>query len=215
MRDTLLFDLDGTVAHTDPIHETVFRALFTAHGVALEEDFYSRHVIGSSNAAIFAHFLPDHPDHRALSAEKEATFRASLPTPFPPTAGLSALLARAEAEGWRRAIVTNAPPANAEATLEATGLARHFDLIVSGAALGRSKPDPFPYQEAMRHLGVTPDRAIAFEDSPSGARAARRSGAFTVGVRSSLSDQDLRQAGAHLTIQDFTDPALEPLLGAA
>lgn len=215
MRDTLLFDVDGTVAHTDPIHEAVFRELFTERGVALEEDFYISHVLGSSNAAIFAHFLPEAEDPATLSAEKEARFRARLPRPYPAMPGLAALLDRAEAAGWRRALVTNAPPANAEATIAAIGLAGHFEVIVSGAECGRPKPDPFPYQEAMRRLGVTPDRAIAFEDSPAGTRAARASGAYTVGVRSSLADQVLRQAGAHLTISDFTDTALQPLLGAA
>ena len=64
----------------------------------------------------------------------------------------------------------------------------------------------------MRRLGVTPNRAVAFEDSPSGLRAARGSGAYAVGIRSSLGDHPLRQAGAHLTLEDFTDPALEHAL---
>ena len=68
--------------------------------------------------------------------------------------------------------------------------------------------------EAMRQLGVTPNQCIAFEDSPSGARSARSSGAHTVGLRSRLDAHSLRQAGAHLTLPDFTDPALPPLLGA-
>ena len=124
------------------------------------------------------------------------------------------LLARAKAEGWKRAVVTNTPRLNAHAMLEAIWLEAYFDVIVIGEECPRSKPDPYPYQEAMRQLDVTPNRAIAFEDSPSGTRSARSSGAFTVGIRSSLSDHALRQACAQLTIDDFTDPALGRLLGA-
>ena len=96
--------------------------------------------------------------------------------------------------------------------LGAIGLRQHFEVIVIGEECPRGKPDPYPYQEAMRQLGVTPDQAVAFEDSPSGTRAARSSGAYTVGIRSGLDDHSLRQAGAHVTLQDFTDPALSDVL---
>ena len=60
----------------------------------------------------------------------------------------------------------------------------------------------------MAALGATPSRSIAFEDSRSGLRAARSAGAHVFGMTTGLTSDELRGAGAHQTIADFTDPVL-------
>ena len=126
---------------------------------------------------------------------------------LPGISGLE-LVRRARAQGWHLALVTNAMRKNAEAMLAAIGLSDAFACIVIGEECARGKPDPDPYLEAMRQLGVTPDESIAFEDSPSGIRAAVAAGIHTLGIRSTLDDAALRAAGAAATLADFTDPAL-------
>jgi len=204
----LLFDLDGTMLVSDPIHEAVFRELFAEYGLSLTDDFYAKGIHGRHNADIFAEFLPDVPDHPGLGARKEAMFRARLPRPYPAVPGLEALIARAQGEGWRLAVATNAMRPNAEASLSAIGLRDAFEVIVCGEELPPGKPDPGVFLEAMRQLGARPETSIAFEDSPSGVQAARASGAFTIGLRTALGHDALIAAGAQATIEDFTDPAL-------
>lgn len=213
MAPVLLFDLDGTLLNSDPIHEAVFRDLWARHGMTLDDGFYMTHVHGRLNVDVFAEFLPDLPDPQALSDAKEAEFRRRLPAPYPATPGAAALLDRAATRGWKRAVVTNAMRPNAEAMLAATGLRHHFEVIVIGEECPRGKPDPYPYAQAMHLLGADPADCIAFEDSPSGVRSAAAAGARTIGIRSGLTDAQLRAAGAVASIQDFNDPALEPLLG--
>jgi HAD superfamily hydrolase (TIGR01509 family) len=209
--DALLFDLDGTLIQSDPLHFAVFREMFAERGRAIDTAFYLAQIHGSHNADSFPGLFPGE-DAQALSEEKEARFRAMLANGHPPVRGLATLLDRAAAEGWATAVVTNAPRMNAETMLAAIGMPDRFDTLVIGDECPRGKPDPAPYREAMRRLGATPARAIAFEDSPSGLRAARRSGVHTVGVRSATGDAALRNAGAHVTIADFTDPALPDIL---
>jgi beta-phosphoglucomutase-like phosphatase (HAD superfamily) len=96
--------------------------------------------------------------------------------------------------------------------LAAIGFADRIGTLVIGEECARPKPDPLPYREAMARLGVTPARAIAFEDSPSGLRAARASGAHVVGLATGLPEARLLAAGAHRVIADFTDPALTGVL---
>ena len=208
----LLFDLDGTLLQSDPIHIEVYIALMAEHGMQIDEAFYMTHVHGRMNVDVFAEFLPDLADKQALSDEKEARFRAALPRPYPAMPGAAALLDRAQAEGWPVAVVTNAPMDNAEAMLGAIGLRDRFGVVVSGEECPRGKPFPDPYLAAMAQLGVAPVACIAFEDSPSGVRAARAAGLLTIGLRSALSDAALRAAGAQVTIQDFNDPALADVL---
>jgi len=211
MSHALLFDLDGTLIDSDHLHSLVFAELFAPLGHVVDRAFYSAHIQGRHNSAIFTEFMPN-GDAQRLSEEKEALFRQRLGTAAPEMAGLSALLARAAAEGWRTAVVTNAPRANAEHMLAAIGHGTDFDALVIADECRAGKPDPAPYFAAMERLSVRAQDCIAFEDSRSGLAAARASGALTVGIRSSLDDAALVAAGAHHTIQDFTDPALEPLL---
>ncbi|MBO6884642.1 MAG: HAD family phosphatase [Marivita sp.] len=208
----LLFDLDGTMLNSDPIHEAVFTELWASQGLAIPHGFYIEQVHGRLNVDVFAEHLPDEPDPQGLSEWKEAQFRDRLPSPYPEAPGLTAFLDHAQAQGWQLAVVTNAMRLNAEAMLGAIGLRDRFEVIVIGEECAHGKPHPLPYLTAMQLLGESPETCIAFEDSPSGMRAAAASGAYSIGVRSALSDAELRAVGAKMTIEDFTDPALPDIL---
>ena len=210
-RPALLFDLDGTLLDTDPLHFAIFRELFADRGLDIDHRYYLDHIHGRLNADLFGHAFPgEDPD--VLSELKEAIFRDRLGASYPPMPGAEDLLARAREAGWHTAVVTNAPRANAEAMLGAIGLTAAFDLVVVGEECARGKPFPDPYATAIDRLGSRPDLAVAFEDSPSGLASARGAGAFVVGLRSTLDDAALRDAGAHVSIQDYTDPVLDEVL---
>ncbi len=208
-RGGLLFDLDGTLVDTDHLHHAAFEDLLAPFGRSLTFENYKAHVMGHPNAEIMAYLLPDHPDrHADLANAKEKAYRAQLGSDLTPIAGIGAVLDWAASEDVAVAVVTNAPRANAERVLGASGLEAYFDVVVIGDECARPKPDPLPYQEAMRRLGITPSQALAFEDSRSGMRAARGSGARCYGLTTGLSADELLQAGAHETIADYTDPDL-------
>lgn len=212
---SLLFDLDGTLVDSDPLHFEAFGAMLAPFGRALSHGDYLGHVMGKSNARIMDYLFPDRPDdHLRLADEKEALFRDRVAAHgLSPMPGLEALLDWAADEGVPTAVVTNAPRPNLDAMLAAAGLAGRFDAIVLGDECARPKPDPLPYIEAMARLGATPARSIAFEDSVSGLAAAAGSGAHVFGVATGLDAQSLIRAGAHAVLNDFTDPALWRLLG--
>lgn len=207
----LLFDIDGTLLHTDPLHAAVFVDLFAKHGRRIDDDFYLRHIHGRLNSDIFAEHFPDQ-DAEALSLAKESAFRARLGSDATAMPGLVQLLDRAQTENWPIAAVTNAPRANADAILSAIGLRGRFETLIIGDECARGKPDPAPYRAAMQQLAVTPDQCLAFEDSPSGIVSASAAGVMTIALRSSLSDNALRAAGAFASIHDFNDPILPGLL---
>lgn len=207
----LLFDLDGTLIDSDPLHARVFRSMFAERGREIDGEFYLAEVHGRHNTDIFGKHMPDE-DPYALHLAKEAAFREILGARMAPTPGVAALIERAERNGWGLAVVTNAPRLNADAMLAALGLSGRFDAVVIGEECAAGKPDPAPYLHALDLLGADPRRSLAFEDSPSGIAAAAGAGLLTVGLRSSLTEAQLAAAGAALTISDFTDPALAPLL---
>ncbi|MGL4243811.1 MAG: HAD family hydrolase [Beijerinckiaceae bacterium] len=212
-RGALLFDIDGTLADTDPLHIRAFNAMLSAFGMNIGHEEYTRRVMGFTNAEIMRGFFPDMSvdGHRRLADEKEATFRRLAATEMTPTPGLLGLMDWADAHGVPMAAVTNAPRANAELMLSGLGITHRFRTVVIGDELPRGKPDPLPYLVAGERLGIACGQCIAFEDSRSGMRSASGSGALSVGVLSSLPEAELVAAGAQFAVKDFTDPRLIPL----
>jgi HAD superfamily hydrolase (TIGR01509 family) len=205
----LLFDLDGTIVETDRLHFEAFTSVFTPHGAAFDWDTYVTRVMGKSNPAIAADFLPHVPaaDHAGIMDAKEAAYR-TLIRDLEAASGLLDLLAWADAQTVPAAVVTNAPRANADATLAALRLRDRFKVLVIGPELREAKPHPLPYLTALEALGGDPARSVAFEDSLSGVRSAAAAALGVVGLTTSLNAEALRNAGASVTGADFKDPAI-------
>ena len=145
---------------------------------------------------------------------KEAAYRQRMGAAAAPTRGAAELLAYAGTLGLPCAVVTNAPRANAEKALAAIGLAELFPILVIGAELARSKPDPLPYLTALELTGASAEKTVAFEDSLSGVRAAVAAGLAVVGITTGLPAERLMEAGAAFATQDFRDPRIFELIAA-
>ncbi|GGK39691.1 haloacid dehalogenase [Salinarimonas ramus] len=203
-------DLDGTLIDTDPLHLEAFRRLLAPHGRSMDEEYYTTNVMGSSNDAIMSALFPeaDAAERRALGERKEVLFREQLTGPLDPKRGLGAFLAFARENGFGIAVVTNAPRDNATMMLDGLGVSDLMDHVLIGDELPRSKPDPYPYAEAARRLGVDMSRALAFEDSGPGIRSASSAGAYTFALESALGRERALASGASEVIADFAAPAL-------
>ncbi len=217
MTPALLFDLDGTMVSTDHLHYEAFREMLAGYGRDFSHADFATRVHGRPNALIFAEYFPERTaaEQMALSEQKEAAVRDMIDAGgvLPPTPGLVALLDWAEAHGVGKAVVTNAPPANAETMLRASGLAARFTHIVSGEALPHGKPHPLPYQEGVRRAGGDLARTVAFEDSVAGLTSAVRAGLPCVGIAATEAlAAPLRGAGAALIAADFLDRGLLDLV---
>lgn len=213
MLKALIFDMDGTLVHSDPVHLEAFAEVLKAEGVHIDEDVYRSTIIGRTNEAIFASLLPHLPveRHEAYADQKEATFRR-MASNLTPLEGLFGLLEWAEARGIGIALVTNAPRLNADHMLAALGLTGRFKVEITIEEVERGKPDPLPYLTALERLGIAAHEAIAFEDSPSGMRAAKAAGLFSFGVLTGLTAEEMREIGADGAIMTFQDRALWEIL---
>lgn len=201
-----LFDLDGVIADTMPLHMLAWREYLRRSGIAAEyleermhgkrNDELVRDLFGShlSEAEIFAH-----------GAAKEALFRemaaAQLEQIVVP--GVREFLETHTARP--KAVGSNAEPANITFTLEGLRLAHHFAFTVDGHQVERPKPHPDIYLRAAQLLDRDPRACIVFEDSPTGVAAARAAGMRVVGVDTARA---LAATPVDLVITDFRDPAL-------
>jgi beta-phosphoglucomutase-like phosphatase (HAD superfamily) len=108
--------------------------------------------------------------------------------------------------------VTNAPRLNAEMLLSGLGIAYRFKALIIGDELPHGKPHPMPYLEGLRAVNAAPDLSLAFEDSRSGVQSASAAGIATIGIRTSLSHDDMVAVGARMTARTFDDPELLKLV---
>ena len=214
MLDTLIFDVDGTVAETEALHRRAFNLAFEREGIDLAWDpkEYRRllRVHGGKERiarSLAEHELPRSPEQVArVHATKTAIYESLIAeegAPWRP--GVARLMAEARRRGLRLAIATTTTEANLE-PLFAPVMGRdwrgRFAAIVAGDAVARKKPAPDIYVEAVKRLRTKPERCVAFEDSAAGVAAARDAGCFVVATRSDwLVEDDLREADlqvAHL-----------------
>ena len=214
MYRALLFDLDGTLAETDSLHLLTWIDVLRPHGIEVDEAFYKENISGRNTGEIVRELLPDlsTEEGQKLGDAKEATFRERAGE-LEPLPGLLDFLEEARKRGMKSALVTNAPEENVEAILLALKLSEFFDEVVLSDEVGPVKPDPAPYRAALDRLGISPEEAVAFEDSTSGISSAVGAGIPTVGIASTQDPGTLRRAGAFMVAKDFTDPQLREFTG--
>ena len=206
----LLFDIDGTLADTDPLHLEAFNRTFEPYGHHFDKARFALELQGMANEAIARRFVPHLPpdEQMAVMLGKEAMFRELARTEIHAVPGLFELLDLADAAGLPMAAVTNAPRANASLILNGLGIADRFRALVIGEELAHGKPHPLPYLEGLRLLGADAAMSVAFEDSRTGIASTTGAGLVTIGMRTSLGPDDMIAAGASMSADRYDDPVL-------
>jgi HAD superfamily hydrolase (TIGR01509 family) len=209
----LLFDLDGTLAETDSLHLPTWVDVLQPYGIEVDEAFYKERISGRSNSKIVHDLLPglSAEEGRKLADTKETNFRERAHE-LEPLPGLLDFMQEGRNRSLSLALVTNAPVENVEAILLALELDAFFDEVVLSDEVGPVKPDPAPYTAALDKFGISPEEALAFEDSTSGIASSVAAGIPTVGIASTQRPETLEEAGVFMVAKDFTDPELRKLL---
>lgn len=193
----VVFDFDGVIANSEPLHLRALQEALAARGIALGEEEYYSTLLGFNDtdaleALTRARGLSlDAAAERSINVDKAARFAALQAANDMLFAGARALIARlgaavplAIASGARRDEITR--------TLTHTGLASAFKTIVASGETPHSKPAPDPYALAVKRLGVNPAHAVAIEDSRWGLESAHTAGLRTVAITHSYSADELR-----------------------
>ena len=181
MLEAVLFDMDGVLVDSEPVHAAALDDVLGLHGLSpctLED--YEVFFLGKTDRtgldAYLRARLAEPPDLEVLLAEKAAAFArrfAAEVRVFPD--GVGTLRALAE-RGYRVAIATGGLDAEIAMVVALTGLAPYVAARVSGDEVPDGKPNPAPYLLAAQRLGVPPERCVVVEDAPAGVAAAKAAG---------------------------------------
>ncbi|KAL6557953.1 hypothetical protein OROMI_018303 [Orobanche minor] len=215
--EAVLFDVDGTLCDTDPLHYYAFREMLQEigfnGGVPITEEYFVVNIAGKHNEDIATILFPDdHARGIKFLEDKEAMFRRIVKEKIEPVRGLYKLKKWIEDRGLKRAAVTNAPKENAELMISLLGLSDFFHTVILGSDCERAKPYPDPYLKSLEVLEVSKEHAFIFEDSVSGIKAGVAAGVITFGLTTRNPAELLMEANPALLIKDYEDSKLWSVL---
>lgn len=187
----ILFDFDGTLVDSEPLHFQMWQQLLAKYGVELTEQQYKDHYAGvptTLNAVdMISRFKLSIPAHSLASAKKELTRSIIAKSGFSLMPDVREILAQLTRYDLKLGIVTGAAKSNVHATIKAHSLEKYFSIIVSGEDVSRNKPAPDCYLLAMNQLGVRASDCLAFEDTELGLAAASSAGIMCLAIPTALS----------------------------
>lgn len=203
-----VFDCDGLLLDSSGAWDSAYEAVAESVGAGTG-DLDLPLLLGASTATAARELtaqLGQPIPEPLLRGHLQAAFVRQLPVVMP---GAHALLRTLEGR-LPLAVASNGPTELVHSALQQADLLEHFSTVVTADMVTSPKPAPHVYQHACQRLHVDPTDAIAFEDSPTGARSARDAGLIVVGV-------GIREQAAHtivdLRVSRLDDPKLLNLLG--
>ncbi len=179
----LIFDIDGTLADTMPLHYRAWRSVLARAGFEYPEEIFYEYA-GIPTAKI-VHLINNrlgcNLDPVVAVEEKERAFldNLHLVRPIEPVAAIvrdcHGKIPMSLGTGGRRDI--------ADLTIKAVGLDGFFDIMVAAEDVANHKPAPDTFLECARRMGIAPERCQVFEDGEQGLEAGRRAGMIVTDIR--------------------------------
>ena len=216
----IIFDFDGVIADTEPLHFAGFRQTLAEIGISLTESDYYANYLGYDDRGCFIAALTtnQHPtDPSALTQlmqRKAHVYLESVKDHLVIFPGVREFVR--EAAAYPLAIASGALRHEIEVILEEAGLRKEFLHITSAEDVTRGKPDPQPFLQALNALNrqcpeqsITAESCLAIEDSIPGIRSAKTAGMKVLAVANTHTIQDLHEA--HAVVQSLSQIRLSEL----
>ena len=211
--DLLIFDFDGLILDTETVIFEAWNEIYRAHGADLPLELWAN-CIGTSHHAfdVFGYLetRTGRPvDRKELSERHHRMVMGRLES-MPPRPGVLDYLEEARKLRIALALASSSHQDWVMGHLSRLGIAERFHSIRTADDVEKVKPDPELYDLTLTFMGVSPDRALAFEDSPNGVKAARAAGVYCVAVPNSVTGRlpldhadDRIGSMAELTLRDL------------
>lgn len=193
----VLFDMDGVIVDSEPLHVAAFQATLERYGHALTDEQYKQHFAGRTDEAGFKQyfdFIGETVDMPVIMDEKAKAYLALAADQLTPYPGVIELIQDLATREVPLALVTGSLGAEAEATLKAFALTGLFQAVIAAEDIIHSKPHPEGYLKGARALGVAPEDCVVIEDAPKGVDAARAAGMRCVAVSTTHTPRELEGA---------------------
>lgn len=222
MLKALIFDMDGTLTLTEPLHHKAYAAVFAKYGIndfSYEEEIEKYAGSGSKN--IFTKVFQTRGvsvspmEIEKCIAEKRSLYKKSVQEEeillIP---GVKEFVKKVHGSGLKKIIATgNSDLEAVRFILEKAGLSEYFPELLSISEVARGKPAPDVFIEAVKRLHVEPSECVVFEDAVNGVTAAHAAGLRCIALETSEKRKNLSAAGADFVVKDYSEVTDEMLYG--
>lgn len=206
--EAVVFDMDGLLLDTESLAMDALVSAGTALGYDMPREFCHL-MIGAPADRCQALVIETYGENFPLAkyfATQELHLRALVDSgKMKLKTGVLELLDTLDAHGIKRAIATSSSRLRTDHHLGLVGIAERFEHIVTRDDVTRGKPNPDPFLQAAKLLGVAPEACLALEDSYNGVRAAHAAGMRVVMVPDLLHATDEMRAKALHVVQSLHD----------
>jgi beta-phosphoglucomutase len=175
--DTILFDFDGVLVDSEPVHFACWREVLAPFGMDLDWDTYARSCIGVADRVMIHQFAANlglnFDDLWAQYPRKKELFRSRVETAIHFDEATLAVVREVQ-RTHRLAVVSSSARVEVEPALVRGGIRDCFWALVCGLEVEKLKPAPDPYLRAAELLGAA--RPLVVEDSDAGEQSGRAAG---------------------------------------
>lgn len=219
MIKALLLDFNGIIINDEPLQMRIYQDILAKEGIALTDaDYYSylgmddRRFVEAAYAR--AGQTPQANKILEIVENKTEVWREAVSDALPLFPGVENFIKKASKE-FTLGIVSMCNHVEIDHVLETTGLGQFFSTVVTAENVSVAKPDPECYRigfnridaarTAAGHLPMTHPECLVIEDSPAGVQAGVAADLQVLGVTNTVSEKDLRAAGARWIAKDLDD----------
>jgi beta-phosphoglucomutase len=213
----LIFDFDGVIVHSEPLHFLAIRDTFAAAGYQFDEAVYYTKYVSYADRDLFPIIARDaqmelSPSRlEAMLEDKWLRFASLVQSHGVHVLDATvALIKGAHAQGVTVALCTAAMRRDVDLILGSLDVLPIFHTVVSAGDVAKSKPDPAPYALACQRLGLPPASCVALEDTPGGIASARGAGLRVIGVAHSVAPD--RLSAANLVVSSSKQLTVDRML---
>lgn len=210
MFEAALFDMDGTLLNTEPIHRKAAEVLIKKLGYQDREKFEkaAKDGIGTTNYNAMelykkAFNIP-HTVEELVKEKSETYLKLLSESEIKLFDGVENLIISMKNRGIKLAVASSSPMKEIDYIIGRFGLKKYFDELITGENYKNSKPAPDIFLGAAKKLKTAPSECIVIEDSENGVKAAKKSGAFVVAYRHE-DNENFPLADADIYIDDYNN----------
>jgi len=212
MIEGIIFDMDGVIIDSHPIHKSAWRRFLASLGHQVTDEELDFVLDGRKKEDILRHFLCDLSDQQIYNYghDKEIMFREEAQN-IKLVDGVTDFLNQVQSAGIPMAMASSGSSHRVQFILDRMDLRRRFRIVVTGDDVTAGKPDPAIFVLAAQQLQCRPSAVLVVEDAVSGVFAAKQAGMKCLAIASNGRGQLLREAGADGVVSDFVGLSLESL----
>lgn len=203
----IIFDMDGVIVDSEPIHEKAEVQVCREFGMEVSkkewDGFRGKKLEDIFSYANKKYGTGNEPIEKMIERKIEVYLAQALKE-MQLVPGVLEFLEKLEAEQkYRYALTTSGRKVQQDKILSKFGLENFFEIMVTADDVSNGKPHPEPYLITVEKLGELPENCLVIEDSDNGIISAKAAGCMACGIVGTFSQNKLESAGADMVVPNF------------